>query len=162
MIAKTETALVLIPARAKLGGPALIVLIVFVYQAAKMAFVIYPLNANATQDGLECFATSQCVNLDVYMVTVTLLESACVILGGQEKIAQNVYHFLAVTGKTDIVINQWNVNANLAIMETSASMPTVPPDVIHSMATAYAQTLAGVTQVGQVQPVMNVCDTPDV
>ena len=70
-----------------------------------------------------------------------------VILGGQEKIAQNVYHFLAVTGKTDIVINQWNVNANLAIMETSASMPTVPPDVIHSMATAYAQTLAGVTQV---------------
>ena len=70
-----------------------------------------------------------------------------VILGGQEKIAQNVYHFLAVTGKTDIVINQWNVNANLAIMETSVSMPTVPPDVIHSMATAYAQTLAGVTQV---------------
>ena len=60
MIAKTETALVLIPARAKLGGPALIVLIVFVYQAAKMAFVIYPLNANATQDGLECFATSVC------------------------------------------------------------------------------------------------------
>ena len=58
MTVRTEIALVLILAHAKLGGPALIVLIVFVYQAAKMAFVIYPLNANATQDGLECFATS--------------------------------------------------------------------------------------------------------
>ena len=57
MIVKTEIALVLIRAHAKLGGPALIVLIVFVYQAAKMAFVIYPLNVNATQDILECFAT---------------------------------------------------------------------------------------------------------
>jgi len=162
MIVKTEIAQVLILAHAKLGGPALTALIVFVYQAATMAFVIYPLNANATQDGLECFATSQCVNLDAYMVTVTLLESAYVILGGQEKTAQNVYHFLVVTGKTDIVTNQWNVNANLVITETSVSMPTVPPDVIHSMAIAYAQTHAGVTQVGQVQPVMNVCDTLDV
>ena len=67
MIVKTETALVLIHAHAKLGGPALIVLIVFVYQAAKMAFVIYPLNVNATQDILECFATSVCYfqNLEI-------------------------------------------------------------------------------------------------
>ena len=71
MIVKTETALVLIHAHAKLGGPALIVLIVFVYQAAKMAFVIYPLNANATQDGLECFATSVCYfqNLKIHCRT---------------------------------------------------------------------------------------------
>jgi len=162
MIVKTEIAQVLILAHAKLGGPVLIVLIVFVYQAATMAFVICLLNANATQDGLGCFATSQCVNLDAYTVTVTLLESVCVILGGQEKIAQNVYPFPVVIGKTDIVINQWNVNANLDITETSVSMPTVPPDVTHSMAIAYAQKLAGVTQVGQVQPVMNVCDTQDV
>ena len=70
-----------------------------------------------------------------------------VILGGQEKTAQNVYHFLVVTGKTDIVTNQWNVNAKLVITETSVSMPIVPPDVIHNMAIAYAQTHAGVTQV---------------
>ena len=75
MIAKTETALVLILARAKLGGQALIVLIVFVYQAAKMAFVIYPLNANATQDGLECFATSVCYfqNLKIHYRTFEVL-----------------------------------------------------------------------------------------
>ena len=60
MIVKTEIAQVLILAHAKLGGPALTALIVFVYQAATMAFVIYPLNVNATQDGLECFATSVC------------------------------------------------------------------------------------------------------
>ena len=70
-----------------------------------------------------------------------------VILGGQEKTAQTVYHFLVVTGKTDIATNQWNVNANLVITETSVNMPIVPPDVIHNMAIAYVQTHAGVTQV---------------
>ena len=58
MIVRTETALVLIHAHAKLGGPALIVLIVFVYQAAKTAFVIYPLNVNAVQGGPGCSVTS--------------------------------------------------------------------------------------------------------
>ena len=60
MIVKTEIAQVLIHAHAKLGGPAPIVLIVFVYLAVTMAFVTYLLNANATQDGLGCFATSVC------------------------------------------------------------------------------------------------------
>ena len=71
MIVKTETVQVLILAHAKLDGPVLIVLTVFVYQAAKMAFVIYPLNANATQDGLECFATSVCYfqNLKIHYRT---------------------------------------------------------------------------------------------
>ena len=64
-----------------------------------------------------------------------------------ERIVQNAYHFLVVIGEMDIAVSLWNVNAVMVIMETFANMPIVPLDVIHSMVTAYAPTLAGVIQV---------------
>lgn len=47
----------------------------------------------------------------------------------------------------DIAKSQWNVDAKMDIMETSASMLIVPQDVILNTVIAYIQILAGVIQV---------------
>lgn len=156
MIVKMETVQVPIHAHAKQDGLVLIVQTVYACQDVKMASVIYHLNANATLVGQECFVTNQCVNLDVYMDTVMHPENAFATQDGPEKIVQNVCHCQAAIGKMDTAINPWNANANPDITETFANMLIVLMDVILTMVTAFVLILAGVTQAGQVQPVMNV------
>ena len=78
---------------------------------------------------------------------IILIFYTVVIQGGLERIALNVYHFLGVIGKMDIAKSQWNVDAKMDIMETSASMLIVPQAVIHNMDIAYIQILAGAIQV---------------
>ena len=70
-----------------------------------------------------------------------------VIQDGQERIALNACHFQGVIGKMDIAKSQWNVNAKMDIMGTSASMLIVPQAVILNMVIAYIQILAGAIQV---------------
>lgn len=156
MIVNMGTVLVPIHAHAKLDGVVQIVRLVSAYLDVKMGFAIYLLNVNATLATQECFVTNQCVSQDVYMVTAMHPENVFVTLDGLEKIAQNAYLSLDVTGKMDFAKSQWNVNARMGIMETFVNMPIAPPDVTHSMATASILILVGVTQAGQVQLVMNV------